>query len=178
MPDGHRKLKRPAAWRSAGSADLPTSRRRPLRELGPQLGSRFQKIAQSHSKSGLLDLMGRNFVTPSTRTPREQFPGGSNWVQGLDLNQRPSGYEPDELPGCSTLQQKGGTTCHRLNLCQRVFLIRVWPPVCKTFIGVLKGGLQKTAPVHFTLYLPRASHAGVGKIPSGLHAQTPRACFQ
>ena len=28
-----------------------------------------------------------------------------NWVQGLDLNQRPSGYEPDELPGCSTLQQ-------------------------------------------------------------------------
>src|ERR1044071_2688975 len=35
----------------------------------------------------------------------------SNWVQGLDLNQRPSGYEPDELPGCSTLQQRGGATC-------------------------------------------------------------------
>src|SRR5471032_2499941 len=34
-----------------------------------------------------------------------------NWVQGLDLNQRPSGYEPDELPGCSTLQQRGGATC-------------------------------------------------------------------
>src|SRR5687768_9354974 len=34
----------------------------------------------------------------------------NNWVQGLDLNQRPSGYEPDELPGCSTLQQKGGGT--------------------------------------------------------------------
>jgi hypothetical protein len=29
-------------------------------------------------------------------------------VQGLDLNQRPSGYEPDELPGCSTLQRMGG----------------------------------------------------------------------
>ena len=27
---------------------------------------------------------------------------GLNWVQGVDLNQRPSGYEPDELPGCST----------------------------------------------------------------------------
>ncbi len=26
----------------------------------------------------------------------------SNWLRGLDLNQRPSGYEPDELPGCST----------------------------------------------------------------------------
>jgi hypothetical protein len=27
---------------------------------------------------------------------------GRNWLRGLDLNQRPSGYEPDELPGCST----------------------------------------------------------------------------
>jgi hypothetical protein len=24
------------------------------------------------------------------------------WWRRLDLNQRPSGYEPDELPGCST----------------------------------------------------------------------------
>ncbi len=24
------------------------------------------------------------------------------WLRGPDLNQRPSGYEPDELPGCST----------------------------------------------------------------------------
>ena len=27
-------------------------------------------------------------------------------LQGLDLNQRPSGYEPDELPNCSTLHRK------------------------------------------------------------------------
>jgi hypothetical protein len=27
---------------------------------------------------------------------------GGIWLRGLDLNQRPSGYEPDELPGCST----------------------------------------------------------------------------
>ncbi len=25
-----------------------------------------------------------------------------NWWRGGDLNSRPSGYEPDELPGCST----------------------------------------------------------------------------
>ena len=38
------------------------------------------------------------------KKPPEGFPGVSNWVQGRDLNPRPSGYEPDELPGCSTLQ--------------------------------------------------------------------------
>ena len=27
-----------------------------------------------------------------------------NWVQGPDLNRRPPGYEPDELPNCSTLR--------------------------------------------------------------------------
>ncbi len=27
---------------------------------------------------------------------------GLFWLRGLDLNQRPLGYEPNELPGCST----------------------------------------------------------------------------
>ena len=30
-----------------------------------------------------------------------------SWSRGLDLNQGPSGYEPDELPGCSTPQEQG-----------------------------------------------------------------------
>ncbi len=28
------------------------------------------------------------------------------WLRGPDLNRRPSGYEPDELPGCSTPRPK------------------------------------------------------------------------
>ena len=45
---------------------------------------------------------------PVPKKPSRAVGEISNWVQGLDLNQRPSGYEPDELPGCSTLQQLGG----------------------------------------------------------------------
>src|SRR5579875_259203 len=29
---------------------------------------------------------------------------GRSWLRGLDLNQRPLGYEPNELPDCSTPQ--------------------------------------------------------------------------
>ncbi len=29
------------------------------------------------------------------------------WMRELDLNQRPSGYEPDELPDCSIPHQQG-----------------------------------------------------------------------
>jgi hypothetical protein len=37
-----------------------------------------------------------------------------DWLRDLDLNQGPSGYEPDELPGCSTprrLCYVGGYCC-------------------------------------------------------------------
>ena len=36
---------------------------------------------------------------------RNTFP--IEWLQGWDLNPRPLGYEPNELPDCSTLRQDG-----------------------------------------------------------------------
>jgi hypothetical protein len=39
-----------------------------------------------------------------------------DWLRGLDLNQRPSGYEPDELPGCSTPRLNYVGTDHEIKL--------------------------------------------------------------
>ena len=39
-----------------------------------------------------------------------------NWLRGLDLNQRPSGYEPDELPGCSTPRDNYGEMMRGIKL--------------------------------------------------------------
>ena len=58
----------------------------------------------------------------------ERTGGFMFWLRGLDLNQRPSGYEPDELPGCSTPRQ----------LCsKRLGQAGLWLPVPLRFTGRL-----------------------------------------
>ena len=74
----------------------------------PRLG-RF--AAERHRRSLTLRLFARGLM-PQAAGPRStpetencSPPGWANcnlWLRGLDLNQRPSGYEPDELPNCST----------------------------------------------------------------------------
>ncbi len=61
-----------------------------------------------------------------------------NWLRGLDLNQRPSGYEPDELPGCSTPQMhdsgsEGVRQTRRLERGKNVLVMQA---------AVLRGGIS------------------------------------
>ena len=50
-------------------------------------------------------LFGGSNPTQHTYLTKKHPQGMSfvkSWLRGMDLNHRPSGYEPDELPDCST----------------------------------------------------------------------------
>jgi hypothetical protein len=46
-------------------------------------------------------------------------------LRGQDLNLRPSGYEPDELPDCSTPRQRRGRTVQKFGIFVNRRLLRV-----------------------------------------------------
>ena len=89
-----------------------------LVSLKPELHAPGTPVASSeHSDSGRLSegdrndesfrlYRGRKEILPGIGEPGE--PGDNRnlfrffWLRGLDLNQRPLGYEPNELPDCST----------------------------------------------------------------------------
>jgi len=54
----------------------------------------------------LADLLYRCYmarhIPEKAKAPKALSSGAFRWLRGLDLNQRPLGYEPNELPGCST----------------------------------------------------------------------------
>jgi hypothetical protein len=74
------------------------------RRMAPEVGFEptTNRLTADRSTTELL----RNVSIGSTESrPTEEI-----WLRGLDLNQRPSGYEPDELPGCSTPRKEYGET--------------------------------------------------------------------
>ena len=65
----------------------------------------LQEADQNELKRSKKDERTRNSkairqILEVERWAQEYFK--ASWEQGQDLNLRPSGYEPDELPGCST----------------------------------------------------------------------------
>ena len=55
-----------------------------------KFGKSFDQLTKETVKAFLID------------SKKSKFKIYLNWLRGTDLNRRPSGYEPDELPDCST----------------------------------------------------------------------------
>jgi hypothetical protein len=103
-----------------GARHEPAFRGNLQRSHGCSRARRTRKASAAASGQRSLTAEGAD----SGRINKKALPSSgraSNWVQGLDLNQRPSGYEPDELPGCSTLQRRAAKRANRDGFCQRAF---------------------------------------------------------
>ncbi len=46
-----------------------------------------------------------SYTPDKFRIPKFEFRNSRDWLRGRDLNPRPLGYEPNELPDCSTPRQ-------------------------------------------------------------------------
>ena len=68
------------------------------------------------SNAHLHGMLGSILALCHERDRKQKLPGTAvpevncRWLRGQDLNLRPSGYEPDELPGCSTPRQSRAGT--------------------------------------------------------------------
>ncbi len=84
---------------------------------GEQAGRRSLNAlaVMEHDLEGTLG--GILTLAAGRKTPVHPEDERVRWLRGPDLNQRPSGYEPDELPDCSTPRRcKGDSTASQRTL--------------------------------------------------------------
>ncbi len=92
----------PRAARSSAIDILPANLSTLARRGATTPGSQLSRIRREKSKK-CPAFSGRGEDPSIPKSLLENV-----WLRGQDLNLRPSGYEPDELPGCSTPRQEGG----------------------------------------------------------------------
>ena len=112
-----RKIFRHALTKSRPAANANYSYKQHIRVLAPAVGFEptTNRLTADRSTTELRWIAFVNaehtLASPFTRGKRRfrykrraacAASFRKSWLRGLDLNQRPSGYEPDELPGCST----------------------------------------------------------------------------
>ncbi len=98
--DGRRRNRRPNSFVLTGTKNALED------------GSDWREVQKAENVEREWDTTCVGFLKWLLRTPQEL---GSTvafgWLRGLDLNQRPLGYEPNELPDCSTPRTNNIRTC-------------------------------------------------------------------
>ena len=112
-------------WRES-SAPLPRSgdgKKGPVVALRPSLGS--EKIVREVIRGLFVcdpicsDGNGATLGPKTQRATARAVTRWVPWLRGLDLNQRPLGYEPNELPDCSTPRCRHERYCRGRSLSSR-----------------------------------------------------------
>ena len=98
-PAGGFAVQKVASSRLLRTADESTLSPHPTQ---PQLPKIVKSEARGLRRGGMRNRMSHKPMDAATKL----FTILGSWLRGPDLNRRPSGYEPDELPGCSTPRQE------------------------------------------------------------------------